>query len=87
MAISYRVGVIGCGSIAQRHVKAYQSVPGFHLAAATEPNVQRANAFQNTFAIPTMYADPEEMLQQRVAGCNQHLHLAWATCIPDTHGS
>ena len=33
MATSYRVGIIGCGSIAQRHTKAYQSAPGFHLVA------------------------------------------------------
>ena len=33
MAANYRVGVIGCGSIAQCHTKAYQSVPGFHLVA------------------------------------------------------
>ena len=76
MATSYRVGVIGCGSIAQRHAKAYQSVPGFHLAAAAEPNAETALAFQETFAIPAMYADPEEMLQKEsldvVSICTWH---------------
>ena len=76
MATSYRVGVIGCGSIAQRHAKAYQSVPGFQLAAAAEPNAETALAFQETFAIPAMYADPEEMLQKEsldvVSICTWH---------------
>ena len=76
MATSYRVGVIGCGSIAQRHAKAYQSVAGFHLAAAAEPNAETALAFQETFAIPAMYADPEEMLQKEsldvVSICTWH---------------
>ena len=76
MATSYRVGVIGCGSIAQRHTKAYQSVPGFYLAAAAEPNAETARTFQETFAIPTMYADPIEMLQKEsldvVSICTWH---------------
>ena len=81
MATSYRVGVIGCGSIAQRHTKAYRSVPGFDLAAATEPNTERARTFQETFAIPTMYADPKEMLQKEsldvVSICTWHgLHAS-----------
>ena len=91
MAISYRVGVIGCGSIAQRHTKAYQSVSGYQLAAATEPNVQRANAFQETFAIPTMYADPEEMLQKEsldvVSICTWHGLHAPQTLMAAEHGA
>ena len=91
MATNYRVGVIGCGSIAQRHVKAYQSVPGFHLAAATEPNVQTAHAFQETFAIPTMYADPEEMLQKEsldvVSICTWHRLHAPQTLMAAEHGA
>ena len=76
MATNYRVGVIGCGSIAQRHAKAYQSVPGFQLVTAAEPNAETAQAFQETFALPTMYTDPEEMLQKEsldvVSVCTWH---------------
>ena len=76
MATSYRVGVIGCGSIAQRHAKAYQSVPGFQLAAAAEPNAETARAFQETFALPTMYSDSEDMLRKEsldvVSICTWH---------------
>ena len=52
MTTSYRVGIIGCGSIAQRHAKVYQSAPGFHLAAAVEPNPEIAHVFQETFTLP-----------------------------------
>ena len=54
MTTSYRVGIIGCGSIAQRHAKVYQSAPGFHLAAAAavEPNPEIARVFQETFTLP-----------------------------------
>ncbi len=52
MTTSYRVGIIGCGSITQRHAKVYQSAPGFHLAAAVEPNPETARVFQETFTLP-----------------------------------
>ena len=91
MATSYRVGVIGCGSIAQRHTKAYQSVRGFNLAAATEPNIERARTFQETFAIPTMYADPEEMLQKEsldvISICTWHGLHAPQTTMAAEHGA
>lgn len=91
MATSYRVGVIGCGSIAQRHTKAYQSVPGFDLAAATEPNTETSRTFQETFAIPTMYADPIEMLQEEsldvVSICTWHGLHAPQTLMAAEHGA
>lgn len=91
MATSYRVGVIGCGSIAQRHTKAYQSVPGFDLAAAAEPNAETARTFQETFTIPTMYADPKEMLQKEsldvVSICTWHRLHAPQTLMATEHGA
>ena len=91
MATSYRVGIIGCGNIAQRHTKAYQSVPGFHLAAAAEPNAETARTFQETFAIPTMYADPKEMLRKEsldvVSICTWHGLHAPQTLIAAEDGA
>ena len=91
MATSYRVGIIGCGSIAQRHTKAYQSVSGFQLAAAAEPNPETARTFQETFAIPTMYADPEEMLRKEsldvVSVCTWHGLHAPQTLMAAEHGA
>ena len=91
MATSYRVGIIGCGSIAQRHTKAYQSVAGFQLAAAAEPNPETARTFQETFAIPTMYADPKEMLRKEsldvVSVCTWHGLHAPQTLMAAEHGA
>ena len=91
MATSYSVGVIGCGNIAQRHTKAYQSVPGFHLAAAAEPNPETAHTFQKTFAIPAMYSDPAEMLQKEsldvVSICTWHRLHALQTLMAAEHGA
>jgi predicted dehydrogenase len=91
MATSYRVGVIGCGSIAQRHTKAYQSVQGFDLVVAAEPNTETARTFQETFAIPTMYADPKEMLQKEsldvVSICTWHGLHAPQTLMAAEHGA
>ena len=91
METSYRVGVIGCGSIAQRHTKAYQSIPGFHLAAAAEPNAETGRVFQETFTIPTMYADPEDMLQKEsldvVSVCTWHGLHASQTLMAAEHGA
>ena len=91
MATSYRVGVIGCGSIAQRHAKAYQSVPGFHIVAAAEPNTETVRAFQEAFTIPTVYASPEEMLQKEsldvVSICTWHRLHAPQTLMAAEHGA
>lgn len=91
MATGYRVGVIGCGNIAQRHAKAYQSVPGFDLVAGAEPNAETAQVFQENFAIPAMYADPEEMLQKEsldvVSVCTWHGLHAPQTLMAAAYGA
>ena len=76
MATSYRVVY---HRLWQHRPTPYEGVPerpGFHLAAATEPNTETSLAFQETFAIPTMYADPKEMLQKEsldvVSICTWH---------------
>lgn len=90
MPTSYRVGIIGCGNIAQRHAKAYQSVPGLDLVAGAEPRAEVARAFQQTFAIPAMYADPEEMLRKEsldiVSICTWHLLHPSQTVLASERG-
>jgi UDP-N-acetyl-2-amino-2-deoxyglucuronate dehydrogenase len=61
--MAYRAGIIGCGSIAGAHARAYQSVPEIELVAAADP-VERARcAFQEKFKIPRVSEDAEEMLR------------------------
>jgi UDP-N-acetyl-2-amino-2-deoxyglucuronate dehydrogenase len=61
--MAYRAGIIGCGSIAGAHARAYQSVPGIELVAAADPVERARRAFQEKFNIPQAYADAEEMLR------------------------
>jgi UDP-N-acetyl-2-amino-2-deoxyglucuronate dehydrogenase len=59
----YRAAIIGCGSIAAAHARAYQSVPGIELVAAADPVERVRGAFQEKFALPRTYAEAEEMLR------------------------
>lgn len=89
MPTSYRTAILGCGNIAQRHAKAYQSVPGLDLVAGAEPNAEAARAFQQIFAVPAMYPSPEEMLRKEsldvVSICTWHLLHPPQTALAAQH--
>jgi predicted dehydrogenase len=61
--IRYRAGIIGCGSIASAHARAYQAVPEIELVAAADPVERARRAFQEKFGIPRVYADAAELLR------------------------
>ncbi len=61
--MSYRAGIIGCGSIAGAHARAYRSESGIELVAAADPVERARHAFRDKFAIPRVYADAGEMLK------------------------
>ena len=61
--MAYRAGIIGCGSIATTHARAYQSVPGIEIAAAADPVERARRALHEQFGIPRIYADAGEMLR------------------------
>ncbi len=85
MSNRYRAGIIGCGNIAQRHAKAYMSVPGMDLVAGAEPHAGASRAFREMFSVPAMYATPEEMLKNEaldiVSICTWHLLHAPQTVL------
>jgi UDP-N-acetyl-2-amino-2-deoxyglucuronate dehydrogenase len=60
--MAYRAGIIGCGSIAAAHARAYQGVPGIELVAAADPMERARRGLQERFGIPRTYADAGEML-------------------------
>ena len=76
MSTHYRVGIIGCGNIAERHARAYLSVPGLDLVAGAEPDPEVASSFKETFGIAEMYEDAEKMLRNEsldiVSICTWH---------------
>ena len=71
---TYRVGVVGCGGIAQVHGAVLQELPGVELAACADIRPERAQAFAETFGgVP--YPSLEEMLEKERLDC---LHI----CTP-----
>ena len=71
---TYRVGVVGCGGIAQVHGGGLRELPGVELAACADIRPERAQAFAETFGgVP--YHSLEEMLEKERLDC---LHL----CTP-----
>jgi predicted dehydrogenase len=61
--MTYRAGIIGCGSIAAAHARAYQGVPGVELVAAADPVERARRELQERFGLPRAYPDATEMLQ------------------------
>lgn len=71
---TYRVGVVGCGGIAQVHGAVLQELPGVELAACADIRPERAQAFAETFGgVP--YPSLEDMLEKEGLNC---LHI----CTP-----
>lgn len=85
----YQVGIIGCGNIAERHARAYLSVPGLDLVASAEPDPEVASSFKETFGIAEMYEDAEKMLRNEsldiVSICTWHLLHAPQTALAARH--
>ena len=64
MADKYRVGIIGCGSIAGLHVHGYRGVEEVEIVAIADPVEDALNAFGENHNIQTRYLDPREMLDK-----------------------
>lgn len=90
MGTTFRVAIIGCGNIAERHVRSYHSVPGLDIVAGVEPHPKISHAFQRTFKIPAMYNDLNQMLQAEspdvVSICTWHSLHAPQTEIAAKNG-
>ena len=90
MSNRYRVGIIGCGSIAGHHARGYLSVPGMEVVAATDVQETISREFQKTFSVPAVYSDAEEMLRKEsldvVSICTWHLLHAPQTILAAGHG-
>lgn len=69
-----RGGLIGCGFFAQFHIEAWRRIPGVEIAAACDPDVDRASD-----AAKRAYATAEEMFR------NEELDFVDIVTRPDTH--
>lgn len=80
---AFKVGVIGTGSIAALHLEAYAANPDVEVVAASDINVDRAQAAADRYGIDRVYADPNELLADpQVDGVSictwNDSHVSWA---------
>ncbi len=59
-----RIGVIGCGQIAQTHFTNYSKIPDAQVVACADINPVAAETSAKTFEIPNVYHTAWEMLKQ-----------------------
>lgn len=64
MAHKYRVGIIGCGSIAGAHALGYQGLDNVEMVALADPVQEMADSFGDKFGISKRYADFRQMLDK-----------------------
>jgi predicted dehydrogenase len=57
-----RIGIIGCGKIADQHVHAIHRVPGCQIAAVCDREMLMAQQLAERFRIPAFFSDVGEML-------------------------
>ncbi len=60
-----RIGIIGAGSIAETHLKAYTANPSCEVAAIADINVELAKKRAADFGIPTAYSDYHDILNDK----------------------
>lgn len=87
-----KVGVIGTGSIAALHLKAYADNPRVELVAVADMNLERAQAAAQLWGARNVYSDPAELLAdaevEAVSICtwnNSHAEFAMAAVKAGKH--
>ncbi len=61
---SIRIGIIGCGQIAQQHMRTYKTVTGAEMVACCDLNEAAATASGAEYGIPNVYTDLHKMLER-----------------------
>jgi|ETNmetMinimDraft_30_1059905.scaffolds.fasta_scaffold00501_3 predicted dehydrogenase len=64
MAKKYRVGIIGCGSIANYHARGYQGVEEIEIVALADPVKEAVDEFGDKYGIESRYTDFRQMLDE-----------------------
>src|SRR5438067_11137865 len=59
-----RIGIIGCGQIAQHHLATYAKIPDAAVVACADIDPDAADRTARTFSIPHVYYTGQEMLQR-----------------------
>jgi predicted dehydrogenase len=74
-----RVGLIGCGRIAQTHIPYIRSYGGAQLVGVCDGLQSQAQSVARQFQIPAVYTDPGELLR------HQHPDVVHVATPPHTH--
>ena len=91
MADRLRVGIIGCGGMAKRHVGGYLASGRFEIAALADLNEDAMHQFDDEFGLSTQhYHDAREMLDREgldvVSVCVWHAgHATWTIASAARH--
>ncbi|MDX1933706.1 MAG: Gfo/Idh/MocA family oxidoreductase [Capsulimonadales bacterium] len=59
-----RIGVIGCGQIAQQHFTTYKDIPDAEIVACADINPEAADKSAAKFDIPNVYYNAHDMLRR-----------------------
>ena len=59
-----RIGIIGCGQIAQQHLKTYKEIPEANVVACADILPSAADTSAKTFGIPNIYYSAHELLKR-----------------------
>ncbi len=59
-----RIGIIGCGQIAQQHLAAYAQIPDAKVVACADIDPSAADSSAKAYGIPNVYYDAREMLKR-----------------------
>ncbi|MDQ2687813.1 MAG: Gfo/Idh/MocA family oxidoreductase [Armatimonadota bacterium] len=73
-----RIGVIGCGGIAQTHIKHFKGFPGVEVVAGADINPAALERMKNAHGVTLLYEDYNEMLKEVGDGID-----AISVCTPN----
>ncbi|MEN6546298.1 MAG: Gfo/Idh/MocA family oxidoreductase [Armatimonadia bacterium] len=87
MAERIRLGLIGCGGIAQSHLKAIAQLPEFELVAVCDVDITRAQVAAREYGVPQAFDDCHDTLKAGVDAVDiclpHHLHRMAATAAAE----
>lgn len=63
--MTIRVGIIGCGGIANEHMNGYQACEDVKVTACADLNLERAKQFAKKYGIPKVFGDYRKVLEQK----------------------
>ncbi len=64
-----KVGVVGAGFWTRFQIAGWREIPGIEIAAIANKTIGKARVLADEFGIPSVYASPNEMVDQERLDC------------------